>query len=226
VRNVLLNFVLVLVGFAACFAQVVDRMVAVVNKQVILQSELEQSAHVEFLLQGKSLGQLTDGELQTVLDRLIDQALLEQQIVNKSAFQPSDQEIENRIHEIRAGIPGGVSDENWTTLLAAYGVTAEDVALQIATQIRILRLIDLRFRNLAHVDGTAVSDYYKQKLLPELQKQGAPEPPLSQVSDKIEKILTEQRIDDLLNSWLQTLRSQAHIRKLNSGAPPAAGAVR
>ena len=107
-------------------------------------------------------------------------------------------------------------------MLGAYGVTAEDVQLQVTTQIRILKLVDIRFRSLAHVDGTAVSDYYQHKLLPELRKQGAPEPPLSQVSDKIEKILTEQRIDDLLNSWLQTLRAQAHIRKLNSGAPPGA----
>jgi hypothetical protein len=76
------------------------------------------------------------------------------------------------------------------------------------------------------VDRTAISDYYKQKLVPELQKQGAPEPPLSQVSEKIEKILTEQRIDDLLNSWLQTLRSQAHIQKLNASPSAAAGAAR
>ena len=224
--RVVFNFVLVLLVAAACPAQVVDRMVAVVNKQVILQSELEQAAHVEFLLQGKSLSQLTDAELQSVLDRLIDQALLEQQIVHKEAFQPGKEEVEARIREIRAGVPGGINDETWKTLLSNYGVTAEDVELQITAQIRLLRLIDLRFRNLAHVDSTAVSEYYKQKLLPELQKQGAAEPPLSQVSDKIEKILTEQRIDDLLNSWLQTLRSQAHIRKLNSNTQPTAGVTR
>ena len=34
-------------------AQVVDRMVAVVNKHVILESELDQAARVEFLLEGK-----------------------------------------------------------------------------------------------------------------------------------------------------------------------------
>ena len=218
----ILNLAFVLLAASSCLAQVVDRMVAVVNKQVILQSELEQAAHVEFLLQGKPLAQLTTADLQAALERLIDQALLEQQIVNAEAFDPTAEEVAARIRELRANIPGAMNSDNWKTMLAAYGVTAEDVQLQITAQIRILKLIDLRFRNLAHVDGTAVSDYYQQKLLPELRKQGAPEPPLSQVSDKIEKILTEQRIDDLLNSWLQTLRSQAHIRKLNSGAQPGA----
>lgn len=217
-----LNLVLVLLVAGGGVAQVVDRMVAVVNKQVILQSELEQAAHVEFLLQGKPLDQLTSADLQAALDRLIDQALLEQQIVNAATFEPTAEEVTARIRELRANIPGGANSENWKTMLAAYGVTAEDVQLQVTTQIRILRLVDIRFRNLAHVDGTAVSDYYQHKLLPDLRKQGAPEPPLNQVSDKIEKILTEQRIDDLLNSWLQTLRAQAHIRKLNSGPQPGA----
>jgi parvulin-like peptidyl-prolyl isomerase len=215
----ILNFVFVLLVAVGGVAQVVDRIVAVVNKQVILQSELEQAADVEFLLQGKSLDQLTSADLQAVLDRLIDQDLLQQQIVNRETFEPTQEEVATRIREMRANIPGAIDDEKWKAMIATYGVTLEDVQLQVRTQILILKLIDIRFRNLAHVDSTAVSDYYQQKLLPELRKQGAPEPPLSQVSDKIEKILTEQRIDDLLNSWLQTLRSQAHIRKLSSGKP-------
>jgi hypothetical protein len=59
--------------------------------------------------------------------------------------------------------------------------------------------------------------------VPELRKQGAPDPPLNEVSEKIEKIVIEQRIDELLNDWLQTLRSQAHIEKMN-GADAALGA--
>jgi parvulin-like peptidyl-prolyl isomerase len=224
--KVIFNVVLVLAMVTACSAQVVDRMVAVVNKQVILQSELEQAAHIEFLLQGKPLEQLTDADVQAVLDRMIDQALLQQQIVNGAGLEPTPEEIAAQVSEVRAKIPGATADGNWKAMLAGYGVSEEDVELQIASQVRILRLIDLRFRNLAHVDRTAISDYYKQKLVPELQKQGAPEPPLSQVSEKIEKILTEQRIDDLLNSWLQTLRSQAHIQKLNASPSAAAGAAR
>src|SRR5215472_10173217 len=101
-------------------------------------------------------------------------------------------------------------------MLVSYGVSKEDVENQIAAQLRILRFIDLRFRTLAHVDRAAISNYYTEKLLPELRKQGAPEPPLEQVSGKIEKILTEQRIDELLTSWLQTLRTQTHIQKMNA----------
>ena len=222
--KLVLNSVLVLATVGACCAQVVDRMVAVVNRQVILQSELEQTAHVEFLLQGKPLGELTEKEMQAVLDRMIDQALLQQQIVSTVILDPAPEEISSQLHEARAQIPGATDEKKWRALLDAYGVTQQDVENQIAAQLRILRFIDLRFRTLARVDRTAISNYYTEKLLPELRKQGVPEPPLAQVSDKIEKILTEQRIDELLTSWLQTLRSQARIQKLNATSRLAAGA--
>ncbi|HEY6350206.1 MAG TPA: SurA N-terminal domain-containing protein [Candidatus Angelobacter sp.] len=217
------NLVIVLLVIAACSAEVVDRMVAVVNRQVILQSELEQAARVEFLLQGRSLDQLTPSEMQGVLDRMIDQALLQQQIVNTPLLDANQEEIASRIHEVRSQIPGATDGQGWQSMLASYGVTEADVEKQVAAQLRILRFIDLRFRSLAHVDRASISNYYTDKLLPELRKQGAPEPPLQQVSDKIEKILTEQRIDELLNSWLQTLRSQAHIQKMRADSMPSSG---
>jgi SurA N-terminal domain len=218
------KFALALVMLASCPAQVVDRMVAVVNRQVILQSELDESEHIEFLLQGKPLDELTAPETDAVLDRLIDQALLQQQIVTPSVLEPTADEISSRLRDVRAQIPGAAVQEKWLAMLAAYGVTEQDVEMHIATQLRILKFIDLRFRTLARVDRTSISNYYRDKLLPELRRQGAAEPPLNQVSGKIEQILTEQRIDELLNSWLQALRSQAQIEKMNMDFKAAAGA--
>ena len=216
---------LVLVVLAAFPEEVVDRIVAVVNRQVILQSELEEAQRVESLQQGKSLDELTSQTADAVLDRLIDQALLQQQIVNKSVVEPATDEISSQIREIRSHIPGAAADEKWRALLGAYGLNEQDVAIHIASQLRILKFIDLRFRILARVDRASISSYYQEKLLPELRKQGASEPPLSQVSGKIEQILTEQRINELLNSWLQALRSQAHIEKMNSDPKATAGAL-
>lgn len=221
------KFVLVLVALGAPAQQVIDRMVAVVNKQVILQSELEDSAHIDFLLQGKPLNQLTAQEMDAVLDRMIDQALVQQQIVDKSVLEPTAVEISSRIQDLRTRVPGGDSEEKWQATLAAYGVTEQDVEAHIASQLRELKFIDLRFRTLARVDRGSISEYYRQTLVPELRKEGATVPPLEQVSEKIQQILTEQRIDDLLNSWLQALRSQAHIEKITVDSDVAsAGAKR
>jgi len=220
----LLHLVLLLLALTACrAAEVVDRIVAVVNRQVILQSELEQAARVEFLLQGRSLEDLNQAEMQAVLDRMIDQDLLEQQIANTPMLDPTPDELAVRLREIREQIPGAGDDAAWRRMMGSYAVTEVDVQKQLTTQLRILRFIDLRFRNLAHVDRASINNYYTDKLLPELRKQGAPEPPLNQVSDKIEKILVEQRIDEMLNAWLQTLRSQTHIQRMTADSKASGG---
>jgi parvulin-like peptidyl-prolyl isomerase len=211
-------------GFAQ--PQVVDRMVAVVNKRVILQSELDQAARVEFLLQGKPITALTQADKAAVLDQLIDRALLDQQMVNAAMLDPSAEELAAKIREVRGGVAGaaGQNDDRWKATLAAYGLTQDDLEEQLASQTRILRFVDLRFRALVRVEKDAVEAYYQQQFLPEVRKRNAVAPPLADVSDKIEQILVEQRIGKLLNEWLKTLRAQAHIETMMPTGPPSAAA--
>jgi hypothetical protein len=204
-------------------AQVVDRMVAVVNKRVILESDLDQATRVEFLLQAKPIERLTYSDRTAILERLIDRSLLDQQIVNPAILDPTPEELKARIEEIRQGIPGGSKDESWKTVLAGYGLTQQDVEDQLSSQFRILRFIDLRFRALVRVDKEAIATYYEDRFLPEVRKRNASEPKLAEVSDKIEHILAEQRIDELLSNWLKTLRAQAHIERMLPAAATSAG---
>jgi hypothetical protein len=206
-------------------AQVVDRMVAVVNKHVILESELDQATRVEFLMQAKPIERVTSVDRTIVLDRLIDRSLLDQQIVNPNMLDPAPEELKAKIEELRQGVPGASTNESWTKILAGYGLTQQDVEEQLTSQFRILRFIDLRFRGLVRIDKEAIAAYYQDRFLPEVRKRNASEPQLSEVSDKIEQILAEQRIDELLNNWLKTLRAQAHIERMlpatatNAGTP-------
>jgi hypothetical protein len=216
------HFAMVLFLAGILQAQVVDRMVAVVNRRVILESELDQAARVEFLLQGKPIAGLTQANRAAVLERLIERSLLDQQIINPAMLDPTPQELAAKVKEVRAGIPAAANDDQWRALLSAYGLTQQDLEEQLTDQVRILRFIDLRFRGLVHIDKTAVEAYYQETFLPEVRRRKAPEPKLEEVSDKIEQILVEQRIDELLNNWLKTLRAQAHIEKMMAAPPPSA----
>lgn len=204
-------------------AQVVDRMVAVVNKRVILESELDQAARVEFLMAGKPLSQLSTAERGATLDRLIDRVLLDQQIARPEMLDPTPDEVADRMKQLRAQLPGADTNEGWKKLLTDYGLTAEDVQDSVISQIRVLRFVDLRFRGLVRVDRNAVEAYYRDRLIPQLRAQGAHEPPLVEVSDKIEKVLVEQSIDEMMTRWLETLRAQAHIERMGSAPARASG---
>lgn len=221
-----LQLVFLLLIISACSAQVVDRMVAVVNKRVILESELDQTARVEYLMQGKPLAQLTDAGRMATLNRLIDRSLLEQQIARTEMLDPTPAELAARLAEVRRQLPGAATEEGWHKVLNNYGLLQQDVEENLRSQIRILRFVDLRFRGLVRVEPGAIDAYYRDKLIPELRAQGATAPPLSQVSAKIEGILTERSIDDMLARWLDTLRSQAHIQKMIASGTAGSNEVR
>jgi parvulin-like peptidyl-prolyl isomerase len=192
---------------------VVDRIAAVVNKHVILESELDQSIRVECLLQNRPLDDkaLTKPE---ALDQSIDRLLLEQQIAESDVVNPTPEELLARLKEVRAQVKDGETDEGWQRALAAYGVTQQDVENHLIAEFRVLRFVDGRFRGLVRVDKATIAGYYQDKLVPELSRRGAPVPPLAEVSDKIEKVLVEQRMDSMLDDLLKTLRGQAHIEKM------------
>jgi peptidyl-prolyl cis-trans isomerase SurA len=219
------HYVIVLLLAGIAQSQVVDRMVAVVNRHVILESELDQATRVEFLLQAKPIERVTSVDRMAVLERLIDRSLLDQQIVNPAMLDPAPEELKAKIEEMRQGIPGASTNESWKNILTGYGLTQQDVEEQLTSQFRILRFIDLRFRGLVRIDKKAIAAYYQDRFLPEVRKRNASEPQLSEVSYKIEQILAEQRIDELLNNWLKTLRAQAHIERMlpataaNAGTP-------
>jgi len=118
-------------------------------------------------------------------------------------------------------IQEATSEEVAPIVMSVYGLTEQDISEQLTSQSRILKFVDLRFRGLVRVDKSAIDAYYQEKLLPELRKRGAAEPKLADVSDRIENILVERRIDELLVNWLQTLRSQAHIEKMLAGSATA-----
>ena len=197
---------------------VVDRIAAVVNRRVILESELDQSVRVEALLQNRRPDE-TPGSQRETLDQWIDRILLEQQIVESDVVDPTPEELAARLKEVRAQVSGATTDEGWQKALAAYGLTEHDVEDHLISEFRVLRFVDLRFRGLVRVDQTAIADYYQDKFVPELARRGAPAPLLADVSGKIEKILVEQRMDTMLNELLQNLHTQGHIERMAPFVP-------
>lgn len=213
---------LLLCGAVCAQPAVVDRMVAVVNKRVILESELDQAVRVELLLQNRPLSEEPSARTQT-LEQLIDRRLLEQQMAQPDVVDPTPQELAARVKLVREHVTGAATDQGWESTLAAYGVTERDLEEHLISEFRVLHFVDLHFRGLVQIDKNAIAAYYREKLLPQLTQQGAPAPPLDDVSDKIEKVLAEERLDGMLNGWLQTLRAQARIKKMapfDNGATP------
>ncbi len=192
-------------------AQVIDRIIATVNGHVILQSDWDEALSFEALLTNRSLAQFTEDDRRAVLDRLIDQELLREQMKSADFSPATDAEVAVRVADARKQYPQAASNEGWQALLALYHLTEKDLMTHVRQQIDVMRLVDARLRPTVQIDSKSIEAYYRDQFVPRLKQAGASEVPLAEVSAKIRDLLTEEKVSELLVSWLQNLRSEGQV---------------
>jgi len=192
--------------------EVIDRIVATVNHHAILQSEWDEAVALECLMSGRSLQEVTAESRNQTLERLIDQELIAEQMSARSFVPATPEEIAGRVRELRQTVPAWKTDNGWHAALASYGLTEQDVEERTAVQVNLSRYLDQRFRPEIHIERRAMEDYYRQQLLPQMRASGWPDTPFEQVAPKIEQLLIEQRMSELQDEWLRSLRLQQEIR--------------
>lgn len=208
-----LQIVLVLAAMAGVCAaqQVVDRIVATVNRQPILLSDWEVEMRYEAMLGQRPLP-LADEAARSALDRLIDQELIRQQMKSYRITEPSTAELVERMAELRKQLVNGDSQATFRVLLDRYGISEAELRDRVATQLTILRFIDVRLRPSIHVDQRSIETYYNDTLAPQIRNKGEQPAPLADMAPQIEELLSQQRVDALTNDWLKDLRQQSQIR--------------
>jgi peptidyl-prolyl cis-trans isomerase SurA len=205
---------------ASSAAEVIDRIVATVNGRVILQSDLDEALCYEAFMSNRPVTDFNDDDRRAVLDRLIDQELLREQMKSVDFRHATDAEVNARIADARKQYPQAASDDAWQSLLARYRVTEKGLFTRVQQQIDVMRLVDARLRPAVQIDSKSIEAYYRDQFVPKLKQAGASELPLAEVSAKIRELLTDQKVNEMLVSWLQTLRSegQVHIPGVTSSS--------
>ena len=205
-------------------AVVLDQVVAVVNNQAILASDVEEEIRLAVLDPGRGgLGVLTR---KRALQQLISRALIQQQIRQEDtqAAEPSQVEIDARVAEIRKELPACVhrncaSDEGWNAFLGAHDLTPERVDTYLRYRIQILRFIEQRFRQGIRISPKEIETYYHDTLLPQYAA-GETIPALDKVAPRIEEILLQQQVNELFDDWLRNLRKQGDVEILDPALEP------
>ena len=206
--------------------QVLDRVVAVVNYQPILWSDILNEMRFAILDPNEVGGTLTP---QRALQQLISRALIQQQIGQEdaTASKPSDANLQVRLDEVRKELPACVrvncaSDEGWQAFLKNNGLTVEQVQNYERLRMEILNFIEIRFRQGIQISREETEAYYHDKLLPQYANPSQA-PPLSAVSARIEDILLEQQVNVLFGNWLDNLRKQGDVEVLDASLEPGPG---
>lgn len=145
-------------------AELVDRIVAVVNDDVILLSDLDQAlAPVRKQLESSGYSEVQqkivlENQKQKALNGLIDQKLTDQQI-KKYGISVPDAAVDRSIEHIKA--VNNLSDDDLKRVLDMDGVTYEDYRKQIKTQMLQSRLVNIEVKSKIVVTEQDIKAYYE-----------------------------------------------------------------
>jgi hypothetical protein len=192
---------------------VIDRIVATVNGRAILQSDWEEAISYEAFINGRPMEKLSIEDRKATLDRLIDQELLSQQLHFADSPHATNQQLNQRIREIRKLYSGAEIEAGWQATLQRYKLNEIELQRRLGQQLDLSRLVEAHFRPAIRIDSHSIEVYYQEKLVPELRKSGARQLALNEVTPKIRELLTQEKMNELLGAWLRNLRTESQIRK-------------
>jgi peptidyl-prolyl cis-trans isomerase SurA len=148
-------------------AGVVDRIVAVVNDDVITQHDVDATLR-PYLENIKTQGAPPDVQRQSiarlrrdVINTLIDNKLTEQE-VKRYSITVSEEEIDQHIAQFKQA--HNIKDEEIRTMLTGQGLSMEEYRGDIRGLIQRTKLVNREVRSRVVVTGDEIAAYYEQNL--------------------------------------------------------------
>jgi hypothetical protein len=195
-------FALALLFLAAAAArpqEVVDRLAARIESDIILRSEVRQLGAYQQLLDGK---RESDAQL---LDRLIDQWIVRTEAEASRFPRPAAADVEREVEKLKKALPAGQE----------FGGDLREADLRslVAEQLYLSAYLDSRFRPAVQIEPQAIDDYYATTLVPQARSRGETPPPLESVRESIRELLIQRGINEQADRWLKERRARLHVEK-------------
>jgi hypothetical protein len=202
----------------------VDRVLAVVDDDPILASEVDR----ELLLGRVERGpEETDEQLRRrILDLLIDERVRRHEVQRFGRADVPVADIERQVELIRARFADG---RTFQQQLAERGLDESGlrqlVARQLATDSYFREILGPRVQ----VDRDDIQLHYETTLVPQLEAQGLPVPPIDDVREHIRALLRAQRLNREIERRTEELRNAADVVDFlveeHRGLPPVVGVI-
>ena len=188
--------------------EVIDRIAARIENDIILLSDVRQLGRYQQLVDGKSEDE------PKLLDRLIDQWVVQIEADASRFPHPSDSEIDQAIAGLKKSFS---SPELYEQRKKQSGLTDLQIRDKIATQLYLTNYLDSRFRPSVEVDGKAIDNFYNTAVLPRAKARGQEPPSLEDSRETIREALIQQNIDQQAEQWLKESRARIHVQRLLDG---------
>ncbi|MGZ8832044.1 MAG: hypothetical protein ACXW19_02470 [Thermoanaerobaculia bacterium] len=187
-------------------AVTVDRVAAVIDRQVITVSEVSQMVETRFFPRAARLSD--DDYRRAVLENLIAQALRYRDVERFGAQDISRDSIEARLKEIQARF---ASEAESLATLGRAELTADEFRALIKRQLQVEAHIQERFAPLVFIPNEEIDAYYSGPWSRQRRERGLPIPPLNEVRGEIRTLLRTDRLQKEIEQWTTQLRLRANV---------------
>jgi hypothetical protein len=176
-------------GSPLCAQEVIDRIVARVENDVILLSDVRALGRYQQLVEGK-----TESDAQ-LLDRLIDQWIVRSEADTAQFPHPTEAEITAGVDRVQKSF---TSVTEYESRKQQIGLTDADVKSMVTS---------------AKVEPKDVDDFYQKAVVSRAQARGQAAPSLDDARDYIHEALIQRSIDEQADRWLSESRGRLRVEK-------------
>jgi parvulin-like peptidyl-prolyl isomerase len=190
--------------------EVMDRIAARVENDIILLSDVRILSRYQQLVDGKS-----ESDAQ-ILDRLIDQWIVRNEAETARFPRPSEEDITRGVERVQKSF---TSSEEYEARRKQLGLTIIDMRNMVASQLYLSNYLDSRFRPSVKVEPKDVEDFYDKAVIPRAQARGQEPPSLEAAREYIHEALVQRSIDEQAERWLNESRGRVHLEKMLEQTP-------
>lgn len=192
-------------GIPVAAQEVVDRIAARVENDIILYSDIQTLSRYQQLVDGKS-----ESDAQ-ILDRLIDQWIVRTEAEVARFPLPSEAEIQRGVERLQKSF---ASAKEYEARKKQNGLSDAEIRGITGSQMYLSDYLDSRFRPAVQIDPKTIEDFYQKSVVPQAKARGQEPPPLETARDDIQEALVQRGINDEADRWLIESRTRLHIEKL------------
>ena len=199
--RILLSAVFLLVLPSTAGSELVDRIVAAVNNEVITASELALAVALNTRIDSAG----TDRKIleSETLDGLITRRLLIQEARRLKFAELADQELAAEVGKLVARLG---SDKAFDDFLQGLGVTPQEISRMLGERLIVARFIEKKVGLFVRVSRDEAQNYFESHSVDFHGKR------FQDVQKSIVTLLTERKTERQLDRYIAELRSKANIR--------------
>ena len=186
-------------------AVTIDRIAAVIDRQVLTVSEVTQLVEIRFFPRTSTS---EDDHRRDVLDSLIAQALRFRDVERFGAQDIPADTIEARLEEIQRRF---ANETEFAAAIARAELTLDEVRALVKRQLQVEAYIQERFAPLVFVSPEDIEAYYRGPWTAQRRERGLPVPALEQVREEIRLALRGARVEQEIEKWTGQLRERANV---------------